>query len=249
MILLADVGNTNTHLGLADERKVKRCWEFPTRLVAREPRFFRAKVSGAIVGSVVPLAVKPLCRAIRRFYGVEPLVVSHKLDLGIGIKFPRPAEIGADRLANAVSVARRYGTPAIVVAFGTALAFDVVSERGDFLGGAIAPGLSAMTEYLYQRTALLPKITLAEPKRAIGKSTVEAMETGAVIGYRGLVKEILTAIWRDMEGKRPIVVGTGAYAHLIASRLPDIERVDKNLTMEGLRIIYLRNRKKSEKPH
>ncbi len=249
MILLVDIGNTNVHAGLADERRVRRCWEFPTRDVTRRPRFVRAKVSGAIIGSVVPSAVAPMRRAIRRIYGVEPQLVSHKLDLGIGIRFPRPEQIGADRLALAVGVVHRYGAPAIVVAFGTALAFDVVNARGEFVGGAIAPGLSAMTEYLYQKTALLPKLRLVEPRRAIGKSTVQAMETGAVIGYRGLVREILTALWREMDGKRPIVVGTGAYAKLIAAKLPDIERVDPLLAMEGLRIIYQRNRNKVEQPH
>ncbi|MBI5396819.1 MAG: type III pantothenate kinase [Verrucomicrobia bacterium] len=246
MILLVDIGNTNVHLGLANDRRVLRCWEFPTRDATRHPRFVRAKVTGAIIGSVVPAAVAPMRRAIRRVYGVEPLLVSRKLDLGIGIRFPRPEQIGADRLCNAVGVVHRYGAPAIVVAFGTALAFDVVNQRAEFIGGVIAPGLSAMTEYLYQKTALLPKIKLVEPRHAIGKSTVEAMETGAVIGYRGLVREILIAIWRELDGKRPIVVGTGAYAKLIAAKLSDIERVDPLLTMEGLRIIYQRNRKQVE---
>ena len=243
MILLVDIGNTNVHLGLADGRRVVRCWEFPTRDVPRRLKLGRGRISGAIIGSVVPAAVAPMRRAIRRQFGVEPLLVSHKLDLGIGIRFPRPEQIGADRLCNAVGVVHRYGAPAIVVAFGTALAFDVVNARGEFVGGVIAPGLSAMTEYLYQKTALLPKIRLSEPRRAIGRSTVQAMEAGAVIGYRGLVREILTAIWRELDGKRPVVVGTGAYAKLIAAKLPDIERVDPRLTIEGLRIIYQRNQK------
>ena len=243
MILLVDIGNTNTHLGLADEKRVMRCWEFPTRDAARRPRLIRAKVSGAIIGSVVPTAVAPMRRAIQRAYGVTPLQVSHKLDLGIGIRFPRPEQIGADRLANAVSIAHRHGAPAIGVAFGTALVFDIVSARAEYLGGVIAPGLAAMTHHLYQKTALLPKITLREPKHAIGKSTIEAMEAGAVFGYRGLVREILAAVRRELGAKKPVVVGTGAYARLIAAKLPEITRVDDKLTLEGLRIIYLRNRK------
>ena len=243
MILLVDIGNTNTHLGLANEKRVVRCWEFPTRDAARRPRFVRAKVEGAIIGSVVPDAVAPIRRAIRRAYGVEPLLLSHKLDLGIGIRFPRPEQIGADRLANAMSLAERHGAPAIGVAFGTALVFDIINRRAEYIGGVIAPGLAAMTHYLYQQTALLPKIGLREPRHAIGKSTIEAMETGAIIGYRGLVREILSAVQREMPGKRPVVVGTGAYAKLIAAKLPEIGRVDENLTLEGLRIVYLRNRK------
>ncbi|MBI5685224.1 MAG: type III pantothenate kinase [Verrucomicrobia bacterium] len=241
MILLVDIGNTNTHLGLANEKRVVRCWEFSTRDAARRPRFVRAKVEGAIIGSVVPAAVGPMRRAIRRAYGVEPLLLSHKLDLGIGVRFPRPEQIGADRLANAVSLAHRHGAPAIGVAFGTALVFDIISRRAEYVGGVIAPGLAAMTDYLYQKTALLPKLSLREPRRAIGKSTIEAMETGAIIGYRGLVREILTAVRREMPGKPPVVVGTGAYAKLIAAKLPEIGCVDENLTLEGLRIVYLRN--------
>ncbi|MCX6898052.1 MAG: type III pantothenate kinase [Verrucomicrobia bacterium] len=241
MILLVDIGNTNTHLGLANEKRVARCWEFPTSDAERRPRFVRAKVEGAIIGSVVPDAVAPIRRAIRRAYGVEPLLLSHKLDLGIGVRFPRPEQIGADRLANAVSLAHRHGVPAIGVAFGTALVFDIINNRAEYVGGVIAPGLAAMTDYLYQKTALLPKLSLREPRRAIGKSTIEAMETGAIIGYRGLVREILTAVRREMRGKRPVVVGTGAYAKLIAAKLPDIGCVDENLTLEGLRIVYLRN--------
>ena len=244
MILLVDIGNTNTHIGLATDRRVLEYSEFPTTRLrgTSVPHLPRVKVEGAIIASVVPEAVVPTCGAIRHRYGVEALQVSHKLDLGIGIKFPKPQQIGADRLCNAVAVAHLYGTPAIAVAFGTALAFDIVNENREFIGGVIAPGLSAMTDYLYQKTALLPRLKLLEPKHAIGKSTVEAMETGAVIGYRGLVREILTAIWREMDGKRPIVVGTGGYAELIAAKLPDIERVNKKLTMEGLRIIYVRNK-------
>ncbi len=241
MILLVDIGNTNTHLGLANEKRVVRCWEFPTRDAARRPRFVRAKVEGAIIGSVVPDAVAAIRRAIRRAYGVEPLLLSHKLDLGIGIRFPRPEQIGADRLANAVSLAQRHGAPAVGVAFGTALVFDIISRRAEYIGGVIAPGLAAMTHYLYEQTALLPKIGLREPRHAIGKSTIEAMETGAIIGYRGLVREILSAVQCEMRGKRPVVVGTGAYAKLIAAKLPEIGRVDEHLTLEGLRIVYLRN--------
>ncbi len=243
MILVVDIGNTNTHLGLATAKRVVRGWEFPTRDAARRPRWVRAKIEGAIIGSVVPDAVAPVRRAIRRVYGVEPLVLSHKLDLGVGIRFPRPEQIGADRLANAVSLAQRYGAPAIGVAFGTALVFDVINPRSEYVGGVIAPGLAAMTDYLYHRTALLPKLSLREPRHAIGTSTIEAMEAGAIIGYRGLVREILSAVRNEMSGKRPVIVGTGPYARLIAARLPAIGHVDDALTLEGLRIVYLRNQK------
>ena len=170
------------------------------------------------------------------------LFLSPKLDLGVGIDYPDPRSIGADRLANAAAVAQLYGYPAIVVDFGTAVTFDVVSARGDYVGGVIAPGLEAMTSFLYQRTALLPKLSLQEPGRAIGKTTRGAMMSGAIFGYRGLVREILLRIGREnFRRRKPHVVATGGYARLIARKLPEIEAVHPNLTLEGLRIIANRN--------
>jgi type III pantothenate kinase len=170
------------------------------------------------------------------------LFLSPDLDLGVGIEYPAPRTIGADRLANAAAVAQLYGCPAIVVDFGTAVTFDVVSIRGNYIGGVIAPGLEAMTNFLYDRTALLPRITLREPSRATGKTTQQAMMSGAVFGYRGLVREILNCISRENFRRiRPRVVATGGYAKLIARNLPEIEAVHPNLTLEGLRIIGNRN--------
>ena len=167
--------------------------------------------------------------------------VNAGIELGIGVRYPKPKQIGADRLANAVGVAELYGTPAIVVDFGTAVTFDIINDRREYVGGVIAPGLAAVTDYLYQRTALLPRIKLAEPRLAIGKSTVEAMRVGAVIGYRGLVKEILAALRRE-PGMRPaVVVATGGYGGLMARKIPEIQHVNPMLTLEGLRFIYVRN--------
>jgi type III pantothenate kinase len=149
-----------------------------------------------------------------------------------------PKTIGADRLANAAAVAALYGCPAIVVDFGTAVTFDVVSERKAYIGGVIAPGLEAMTNFLYQRTALLPKFSLQEPRRAIGRSTIEAMRAGAVFGYRGLIGEIVARIKAERFPRRKVhVVATGGYARLIAARLKEIGAIHPHLTLEGLRII------------
>ena len=171
-----------------------------------------------------------------------------QLDLGVGIDYPAPQSIGADRLANAAAVAQLYGYPAIVVDFGTAVTFDVVSARGDYVGGVIAPGLEAMTSFLYDRTALLPKLSLREPVRAIGKTTRDAMLSGAVFGYRGLVREILVRVGRESFSRgKPRVIATGGYAQLIARKLPEIEAVHPNLTLEGLRIIANRNVEKTSR--
>lgn len=171
------------------------------------------------------------------------LFVSAKCNLGVGVDYPTPASIGADRLANAAAVATLYGCPAVVVDFGTAVTFDVVSAERCYIGGVIAPGLESMTNYLYNRTALLPKLTLAEPRRAVGRSTKAAMMAGAIFGYRGLVKEILARIVAEAFGNRKArVIGTGGYAQLIANQLPEIEAVHRDLTLEGLRIIGTLNR-------
>jgi type III pantothenate kinase len=161
-----------------------------------------------------------------------------KLKLGVEIDYPKPQSIGADRLANAAAVTALYGFPAIVVDFGTAVTFDIISEYRAYIGGVIAPGLEAMTNFLYQRTALLPRISLKEPLHAIGKSTIEAMRSGAVFGYRGLVREILERIKAEQFARRKVyVVATGGYARLIAQGLPEIGVVHPHLTLEGLRIV------------
>ena len=163
-------------------------------------------------------------------------------DLGVGIAYPDPKSIGADRLANAAAVAALYGRPAIVVDFGTAVTFDVVSAAGDYIGGVIAPGLESMTQFLYDRTALLPRLTLREPARVIGKSTKGAMLAGAVYGYRGLVREIIARIRAEsFPRQKAHVVGTGGYAGLIARQLPEIGAVHPGLTLEGLRLVANRN--------
>ena len=161
-----------------------------------------------------------------------------QVQLGVGIDYPNPKKIGADRLANAAAVAAIYGCPAIVVDFGTAVTFDIVSAQRKYIGGVIAPGLESMTNFLYQRTALLPKLSLQEPRSAVGRSTIEAMRSGAVIGYRGLVREIIARIKAErFPGKKVHVIATGGYADLIAGRLREIDAVHPNLTLEGLRIV------------
>ena len=169
---------------------------------------------------------------------VDVIWLDSTLKLGLTIDYPKPKSIGADRLANAVAVTELYGFPAIVVDFGTAVTFDIVSGERKYIGGVIAPGLEAMTNFLYQRTALLPKISLKEPRSVVGKSTSEAMLSGAVIGYRGLVREILMRIKAEhFPRKKLYVVGTGGYARLIARELPEIGAIRPHLTLEGLRII------------
>jgi type III pantothenate kinase len=240
--LLVDISNSFTKLAFATRQRLAKPIRHPTKnlTVAILRRILRGRnVETIVVSSVVPGKNRVIAAAAG---SSRLLFLSPQLDLGVGIDYPLPQSIGADRLANAAAVAQLYGYPAIVVDFGTAVTFDVVSARGDYLGGVIAPGLEAMTSFLYDRTALLPKLSLREPVRAIGKTTREAMMSGAVFGYRGLVREILVRVGlENFPQGRPRIVATGGYAQLITRGLPEIEAVHPNLTLEGLRIIANRN--------
>ncbi|MFZ5806634.1 MAG: type III pantothenate kinase [Verrucomicrobiota bacterium] len=187
-----------------------------------------------VAASVVPLKTKVLKSV---WESKKAHFVSHRSPLGIKISYPTPQKIGADRLANAVAAAYLYPTPIIAIDFGTAVTFDVISTKKEYLGGAIAPGLGAMTEYLHERTALLPYMKLQEPRRIIGKSTLEAMQVGTVHGYRGLVKEIILQTRKALKTKKITIIATGGYAELIAKGIPEIQAVRPLLTLEGLQII------------
>ena len=156
----------------------------------------------------------------------------------MGIDFPKPDTIGQDRLANAVAAKWHYGAPCVVVDFGTAVNFDIVDRAGNYVGGVLAPGLAAMTDYLHEKTALLPRIRIRAVHRSIGKSTEEAMLIGAVHGYRGLIRELLQKIKAELTARRLPVIATGGYAKLISADMPEITRVDPLLTLEGLRINF-----------
>jgi type III pantothenate kinase len=237
--LLVNLNNTSTKLALANNEKLLAIKVINTKILSI-PGVKRAirgwNFNHALVGSVVPKKTA-IFRNLLRSRMKE---VTSDLDLGIGIDFSDPRGIGADRLANAVGVLARYGSPAIVVDFGTAVTFDIISGKGVYEGGVIAPGLGVMVDYMYQRTALLPKIDLEEPISVIGKSTKNAMLAGAVYGYRGLVRQIVTEIVAKLDGKVRIIA-TGSYADLIAAKLPELQIVDLDLTLEGLRVIALRN--------
>jgi type III pantothenate kinase len=236
--LLVDISNSYAKFAFASVRRVSAPVRIATsKLSSRVVAGFLGKrhVRRVVVSSVVPAKNSAISKAAPK---VDILWLDWKLKLGIGIDYPKPQSIGADRLANAAAVTALYGFPAIVVDFGTAVTFDIVSGRRTYIGGVIAPGLEAMTNFLYQRTALLPKLSLKEPRCAIGKSTIQAMLSGAVFGYRGLVREILARIRAEQFPRKKVyIVATGGYAQLIAGRLPEIDSVHPHLTLEGLRIV------------
>jgi type III pantothenate kinase len=245
MILLLDIGNTHTHLGLADGRRVVRQTDIPTAawLDGRAPallkRFLRrARLEGAALCSVVPRATPRAVTHLRRAWDLQCLVLSPRTLIGVGIDYPKPETIGPDRLANAAAAARHFGAPSVVVDFGTAVTFDVINSAGNYVGGIIAPGLAAMTDYLHEKTALLPRIKITGVRRFIGKNTRQAMLVGAVHGYRGLVRELIAGLKRELRAPRLPVVATGGCARLIAAGMPEITAVDPLLTLEGLRLIW-----------
>jgi type III pantothenate kinase len=240
--LLIDNSNTRTKFALGDAECLLD-WRgvLPTADLSVESLAeitAGVEFSAVIVCSVVPQKTVLL----EKFFSARGLLhfLTHESPLGFEIDYPQPAQIGADRLANAVGVLTRHGTPAIVIDFGTAVTFDVISaDPPAYCGGVIAPGLGAMSGYLPQHTALLPEIVLEEPASAIGKSTVHAMQAGAVFGYRGLVREILVRIRSELSGCAKIIA-TGGDAALISRGVPEIDVVDLDITLDGLRQVAAR---------
>lgn len=246
--LLVNNNNSRTKFALADGRVVR---EAEHRFIETS-RLDADSITGTLAGwefeKIVLASVVPAKAAVLRdhFSTRHPVVeISHRVRLGVRVDFPHPETVGADRLANAAAVAAFHAAPAIVVDFGTAVTFDILAAGSDgpaYIGGVIAPGLDVMRDYLHQRTALLPKIDLREPPAAIGKSTVDAMLSGAVHGYRGLVREILSRVRDEMPSPTTAkIIATGGYADLIAAGLPEIDLVDPLLTLRGLAAIGVLN--------
>ena len=238
--LLIDNSNTRTKFAISQNGIITE-WHkvVPTKDISRDSLAKTLKNTEwdtSTISSVVPHKANIL----KEFLSSKQChLLSHLSNLPIDIAYPKPEQIGADRLANATAAYQIYGCPAVVLDFGTAVTFDVVAnykERASYLGGVIAPGLASMTEGLANRAALLPHIQLEEPEHAIGKSTEEAMLSGAVYGYRGLVREILQNICKELSAN-PAIIATGGDAKLITKGLPEIHHLDPLLTLKGLQII------------
>ena len=250
MLLVLDVGNTKTAIGVYFEGKWIADWRITTHLDYLSDEYYVLlkslledaglsfqKLSGAALASVVPPLTATFEELIVRVLGERPVVVGPGVSTGVRIKIDNPREVGADRIANTAAVHQLYGGPAIVLDLGTATTFDVVSKDGDYLGGAIAPGLGIAADALVRRTAKLPKVELTFPESAIGRSTVTAMQSGLVIGYVGLVKELVARLKNELGGN-PKVIATGGMAEMIAAWTEVIDVVSPRLTLEGIRIIY-----------
>jgi type III pantothenate kinase len=249
MMLAIDVGNTSASFGLFEGVKLAKVWRVET---ARLSEYQNTRLRGSDgqnirevrIASVVPKANK----ALRRRFPKAKFVDYH--DVGLKVKLKKPAEVGIDRLVNALAAVKLYGAPAIIVDFGTATTFDVVSAKGEYLGGAIAPGIMLSRDILHERTAKLPKIDVKAPRHVIGQSTVEAMQSGLVLGYvamvEGMVRRIkskVQALPAGRQGPRSkvVVIATGGLARLICKQTDVIDIIDENLTLYGLRLICRKN--------
>lgn len=254
MILTMDIGNTNIKTALFDGMETVQYWRISTnRNMSSDEygillmnlfdhhRIAVKDVTGIMISSVVPqinFTIEHMCRS---YFGREPLIIGPGIKTGINIKYENPRELGSDRIANAVAAYELYGGPCITIDFGTATNFGVISEKGEFLGGAICPGLKLAAEALTERTAKLPRFELTKPESVIGKNTVSNMQSGIVFGYIGQINYLVERMKKELGAPNAKVVATGGLAVLVAGESNVIDVMDGLLTLKGLRLIYQKN--------
>jgi type III pantothenate kinase len=254
MLLAVDIGNTNITFGVFEDAKLRATWRIATgmRRMADEygilvlnllnQRGLRQNdVTKVAICSVVPTLTVIFEELCQKYFHLSPLVIGAGIKTGVRIRMDNPREVGADRIVNAAAAHHLYGGPVIIADFGTATTFDTVSREGDYLGGAIAPGINTGAEALFAQAAMLPRVELIRPKYAIGTNTIDAMHSGLIFGYVGLVEGIIARIQAELDEKAK-VVATGGYAGIIAKETSVIEVINADLTLIGLRLIYLMNK-------
>ncbi|QEK13551.1 type III pantothenate kinase [Crassaminicella thermophila] len=256
MLLAFDVGNTNIVLGAYEGEELLTYWRFATDKAKSSDEYgmlinqlFQYEglslndVDDVIISSVVPPIMYTLQHTALKYCNKEAIVIGPGIKTGMNIKYDNPKQVGADRIVNAVAGYEKYGGPLIIVDFGTATTFCAISEKGDYLGGTISPGIKISSEALFQHAAKLPRVELVKPGKVICKNTISSMQSGMVYGYVGLVDYIVRRMKKELKDPNTKVIATGGLASLITSESETIDEIDKLLTLEGLRIIYERNRK------
>jgi type III pantothenate kinase len=253
MLLVIDVGNTNTVLGVFDEEELVHDWRIRTVIehtvdeygmliynLYKSSKISSKAIQSIIISCVVPPMVHILERVCEKYFQIKPLIVGPGIKTGMPIFYDNPREVGADRIVNAIAVYEKYKREAIVVDFGTATTFDYVSPKGEYMGGCIAPGIVISSEALFKRASKLPRVEYTTPKSIIAKDTVSSMQAGIIYGYAGLVDGIVTRMKAEVNSD-PLVIATGGLARIVQTEAQSIEIVDEMLTLEGLRLIYQRN--------
>ncbi|MFS0784163.1 type III pantothenate kinase [Bacillus sp. 1P06AnD] len=259
MILVLDVGNTNTVIGVYEQDELKYHWRIETsrrktedeygmtiKLLLEHADLHFSHIDGIIISSVVPPIMPVLERMCELYFKRTPIIVGPGIKTGLNIKYDNPKEVGADRIVNAVAAIHQYGGPLIIVDFGTATTYCYINEKKQYMGGAIAPGIGISTEALYSQASKLPRIELSKPDSIVGKSTIGAMQSGILYGYVGQVEGIVSRM-KAQSIEEPKVIATGGLSSLIASEADIIDVVDPYLTLTGLRLIYQRNKEHGAK--
>lgn len=254
MLLVFDIGNTNMVLGVYDGDNLVRDWRINTDLNKTSDEYgvlikslFDASnislsvVDAIIVSSVVPAVMHSLENFCRKYCNISPMVVGPGIKTGLNIKYEDPKMVGADRIVNAVAAISKYNCPVIIIDFGTATTYCAVSKKGEYIGGAISPGMKISSEALFQKASKLPRVELVTPETVICKDTVSAMQAGIIYGYAGQVEKIVGLMKKELEDEETLVIATGGLANMISQETNAIDVIDPNLTLEGLRIIYEKN--------
>lgn len=254
MILVIDVGNTHTVIGVYKEEKLLGHWRISTNLEKTEDEYgilvkglldnsklSLADIKGIVISCVVPPIIWILKKMSADYFKVSPIIVGAGIKTGIYIKTDNPKEVGADRIVNAIAAYKLYGGPVIIVDFGTATTFCAVNKDGVYLGGAIAPGIEISAEALAEKTAKLPKIEITKPQHSIGSNTIAAMKSGIFFGYLGLTNELIRRFKREL-GEDSLVVATGGYSELIGNECKLIDKINPFLTLIGLYLVYEMNK-------
>jgi type III pantothenate kinase len=254
MLLAIDIGNTDISLGVFEGEELRATWHMATGIHRMADEYAAlllnllyhqgldvSDIKEAVLCSVVPPLVATFEELFQRYFHISPLVVEAGVKTGVRIRMDNPREVGADRIVNAAAAHHLYEGPIIITDLGTATTFDTVSKEGDYLGGAIAPGIAAAAEAMFMQAAMLPRVELVRPKHAIGTNTIAAMQSGIVFGYVGLIEGMVSRIQQEL-GEKAKVVATGGFAELIAKETATIDVVNPNLTLIGLSLIYLMNK-------